>query len=261
MYSDRINAVNCTRLLMPLPQEKTSQLIDEINSMVGKELTEDFLRDIAHGIHVLEKSGFYADAKQLEGMVAGLRKDVAGVHAKFHAALTNSGGASHIKANYAHALANAKLFREAVGVIDELVHQTPDDPESIRTAFEIHMGAYDYEGCQHCLELLRRLGREDLVSETLHTKLAEITEVMESSGATWNQVSERLETAYKVLIDQEIHVPRFAELFSEDMIHVELDVVGGIETAVLAEKLIHQKIASLPYSPADSILSIACLPE
>lgn len=127
--------------------------------MVVKKLDERRLQAILDEAGVIAQSGFYAEAKQIEGMVAGLRKDPDTIRQKFTAALKNSGGRQLFKFNYAHAMANAGCFIEAVRLIDEAVESAPDDPGQLFDALMLHADSFNVAGCHRILDRLNRLGK------------------------------------------------------------------------------------------------------
>lgn len=259
--ADRISRYGVLSDPMPIAQPKTSLLIDEINSMVESGPDEGRILTIQREIDLLERSGFYADAKQLEGMLAGLRKDEEGVRNKFRAAVITSSRDPLVRTNFAHALSNVRCLTEAVQVIDEVCDEYPDDVNILLAALEIHESAYDLQGCLQLIQKINQLGMDNRVSAAKLEKLQEMALALEGRNVAWTDLAERIERASKVILRSKLRFHTIEETISSDEIFCEFGIIGSMEDAIFMERAIHQEIAMQPYSPADSILSFACLPD
>lgn len=229
--------------------------------MFGKKPDQRRLQAILDEAGVIAQSGFYAEAKQIEGMVAGIRKDQETVRQKFSAALKCSGGEQLFKLNYAHAMANAGSFIEAVRLIDEAIESVPDDPAQLMRALELHADSFNLDGCKRILDQLTRLGVVDRVKPDLLDKIEDIEIALSPYDIHWEQIAERLEFVYRLIVQAGTHPLYIAESFSSDSVHVEFGLAADINAAIRVENLIHEKVAALPFSEVDRILSFGCFPE
>lgn len=246
---------------MPHPIEKASELIDRINAMIFAAPGEDALRQLEHEISQVERAGCYSQAKQLQGMLAGIRGDADEVHRKFNAALMSSGNSSLVRENYAQALANLHRFGEAVEQIELAVEQAPDNLGLLLAAQEICENAYHVDRAEQLIEQIRRLGQEERISPEKATKLVRMRQLLEEAGATWMEVSARIELASSILLSLGARVSSITESFSESTALLEFNIRGDLDLAIRAEDAVHRAVADQPYSAADKMLAFTCVPE
>ena len=245
---------------MPQPLEKSSELIARINAMIWSALDEAEIADLEREIALIERAGFYSQAKQLEGMLAGLHGDSEEVHRKFNAALLSSGYDKVVRTNYAQALANLHHLREAVEQLILAVEQAPDDINLLWLARKIYEDAYYVDGAERLTEQLCLLGQENRISVDMTNKLVRMRELLDEAGANWQDVSERIEQASSALLPLGLRVASISESFSECTALLEFNIKGDIDVVLQAEEAIHQTIAKQPYSPADKMMAFACFP-
>lgn len=246
---------------MPVALEKSSQIIDEINSMFGKKIDGCRLQSILDEAAVIERSGFYAEAKQIEGMVAGLRKDPKMVHQKFGAAIKSSGGGIVFKVNYAHAMANTGSFVEASRLMDEAAASAPDDIDTQLTAVKLYADALNIEGCDRVMGQLIRLGVAERLDPDVLEKIDDIRSTLSVCEVNWVDLARRIEFVYQIIIEAGTSPLYLGESFSHDGIYVEFGLDGDVDVAMRVENLIHEKIAALPFSAVDHVVSFGCVPE
>lgn len=202
----------------------------------------------------------YSKAKQIEGMLAGLRGDTKKVRSKFNTALRSSGNDIFILVNFAQALANLHCMVEAVEYIDSAATCLPDDVELLSKAIEIHMNAYDVNGFQVYLERLNHLGFAERISQNDIQFCTDASEMMLDLGATWEQVAERLEVAAEAVFSIGMASPGFTRTIVDTGLLVEFNIFGSLENALSTEREIQARIAGLPYCAADRFISFSCAP-
>lgn len=245
---------------MTLPAEKALALIDEINSMIPFDGSEERLTSLETQIAAIERAGCSYQAWLLQGMIAALRGDVETVHAKFRAALRASGDELIVSLNYAQALCNLRHLREAIVQVDSIIPHAPDDLCILNLALNAHLEAYDVLGTERIVEMITRLGAEDTIAPDLEGKLMYLKSEMENSDVKWLDVAQRIELVTGVLQSMGVFGGTMNEECIDHGIHLEFEVRGDLDTAYRAENAIHIAIASQPYSSADRFISFACAP-
>lgn len=243
---------------MPVPQQKSSKVIDEINAMIENGADEARIDAIRNEIRSIEKAGMYSDAKQLEGMLAGLLKNEQEVRKKFNAALMHSGNDPIIRLNFGRALSNVGCMQDSVKEIDVVREQCPDDIDVLLAAFELHKNAYDVEGCFEICEQIDRLGMHDRITPDQLDKLNMRVDLLSSIEVRWQDIADRIERAFRAVFKLGLPMTRIAESIMSDSILMEFEIVGSIDDALRAERAIHEAIAAQPYSPADKLIAFAC---
>lgn len=245
---------------MAQPLEKASQLVRDINAMIPFPRDGARIEAIEREVALIEKNGFVFQAKQLQGMLAGIRGDAEGVRTKFKAALCVSGNNIVVRKNYAQALANLHCLREAVEQIDTAVEQSPDDIDALTMATTIHEHAYDPAGADQMIERIAKLGKIDCILKKTRQGIEAKHQMLANSGASWQEVAERIELAGKIIRSLGLSSPSLTETSMDDSFLLEFTIVGSPKTAALTEAAIHQAIAEQPFSPADRMVAFACLP-
>ena len=86
-------------------------------------------------------------------------------------------------------------------------------------------------------------------------------QLLEGAGASWREVSARIELASSVLLSLGVRTSSITESFSESAALLEFNIRGDVDLAMRAEEAIHRAVADQPYSPADKMLAFTCVPE
>lgn len=248
---------------MPRPEEKAAALVSDINAMINESYNPTRLDEIKRQIRLVEAGGFYSDAKQLEGMIAGLEGNGQEVHSKFHAAITCASiDRIDIRINYARALANAQWLMDAIEQVEIILDESPDDIGALKLALEFHEHAYNLGRVYSLVEMLSRLGQKDVIPFGSLQKNRHVEQVIRSSGVAWRDVAERIKLASTTVFNTGLNAifPITKEIATDDGFLLEFSIPGGIENAIRAEDAIHEVIAAQPYSAADSVISFTCLP-
>ena len=217
------------------------------------------LNDIRGEAEKLEKFGLYTAAKRVKGMIASICGDVKEIDKQFNAALLNSGRDIVVLLNYATALGNIHHHTRCVEVADEAVSDAPDDLLVLDTAIQLQMDAYNVDRVRSIQEQLEKLGRRKM-NPIFYAKLDAIDDILSKAGATWNQISARIELVADTLREQGLPHTMFSEALSEGVILYEFVLHADIATVIAAEKAVQQAIADKPFSPADRAIAFSCAP-
>lgn len=221
---------------------------------------ESELSELEREVAVIEKAGLCAQAWMLQGMIAGLKQDSQKVHQKFEAALRASGNDPAVLVNYVQALANLKELRDAVDLVDDISDHYPDDLSILELALRVYRDSFHVNGQRKIMDRLHLLGADSKIPDGLHSRVDRLEWRMETAGANWEQVVERLKSAAQALHKINVVPLTIAEEFTEDGMYLEFEIRGDFGMAYEAEKTIHEAIANLPYSPADRLISFGCIP-
>lgn len=240
--------------------KKSSELIDSINAMLVEGINFDRLDEILNEAKKLESIGRYTEAKRIMGMIAAINGDAAEVDRHFNAAVASSGRDALVILNYATALGNIHHHVRAIEVVGEAVERAPDDLGILNPALSIYIEAYDIDEARRLQEHLAKLGQPNR-DAMLNTKLAAIADMLATSGATWTQVSERIELASDTLRKQGLTSRIGSEELCDGVVLYEFNLEADVATATRAENAIHHAIAAQPYSPADRFISFSCVPQ
>lgn len=243
------------------PQEKASVLIEEINAMINSDACDEArIVAIEQEAQSIANAGCFYQAKQVLGMIAGMRGDVQGVRQQFEAAMRASGNDILVRLNFARALSNVQQIREAICQIDEVVSFAPDDVDVLLMALDIHQKAYDVSEAEMLIERISRLGMKHLIPEETIDKLDGLADLLENNGVSWESVTDRIELATSVLLKSGRHIKYAVETSFGDCILMDFFVEGDEGTVACSEHAIHSAIANQSYSPADRIISFSCTP-
>jgi len=244
---------------MPTPLPKTNQLVQEINAMILHPRNEARLEEICAEAKRLEQVSYY-QAKQIEGMVAGMRGDSKTTRTKFNAALISSGNDFTVRVNFAQALANLHCVREAAEHIRAAVELAPDNIEVVLLALNIHRRCFDIEMSEHFFTRMSQLGAEEKIPSDTRVFIDEERDKLDLAGTTWQEVSERIEQAAEVLFARGLTSSGYETTFTDSGVLFGFFIFGDATTVADAERAIHEKIAALPFSKADLLISFCCMP-
>lgn len=243
------------------PQEKASILIQEINSMINNDARDDArIVAIEQEVQGIANAGCFYQAKQVLGMIASMRGDVNGARQQFEAAMRASGNDILVRLNFARALSNIQQIREAIYHINEAVRYAPDNLDVLLLALDIHQKAYDAQGSEVLIERISRLGMEHLIPEETITKLNGLADLLKSNGASWEDITDRIELATGVLLKEGRHIKYAVETSFGDSVLMDFFIEADEDAAASSENAIHVAIANQSYNPADRIISFSCTP-
>lgn len=192
-------------------------------------------------------------------MIAALHGDANEVDRNFKAAVTASGKDVVVLLDYAAALGNIHHNVRAVEVVDEAVDRAPDDLPALRLAINTHSDAYDVDGVRRTLDLLKKLGQHD-EDPMIYANTDAIEAILSAAGATWTQVSERVELVADTLHELGLVSRSCSQLLSDEVILLEFKLDTDVSTAIKAEDAVQQAIANKSFSPADRAIAFSCAP-
>ena len=243
---------------MPIPQEKATQLVGEINSMIQHGVNEASLRSISEEADRLEEIDFIS-AKRVKGMVASLKFDRARVKTEFEEALA-CGWNPVVYSDYASALANMYDFVPAVEMIKNSLSISPGDVSLLNTALMLHLEAYNIDGSRSVIHELQKLGEMDgdSIVEYEHQLLA-IAAILDGAGVTWQAVCERILLASESLIPYELALLRRVPVVDEDGISYYFILNASVDIASEAASKMLDAIADVPFSEVDRVISFSCV--
>lgn len=245
-----------------LPLEKSSVLLDEINSYISsKELDEGRLRAIQDEIEVIQQAGHFYEAKQLLGMVAALRGDVESAKRSFQAAKSASGGHPVVVSNFAQALGNLHMYEDAIVEMQQALIKCPDDLNILSLALKIFVDSYHIEEAFEVKKKIELLDAHNLIRDDLESELITKKELMSLAGATPEMVTSRIGLASKVIRDNKVRYLNVLESVCGDCMLFEYELTVDQTASALIEDKIHSAISSQAYSPADSFIAFSCMPS
>jgi len=243
------------------PQEKASILIQEINSMIDNDARDEArIVAIEQEVQGIANAGCFYQAKQVLGMIASMRGDANGVRQQFEAAMRASGNDILVRLNFARALSNVQQIREAICHIGEAVRYAPDDLDVLLVALDIHQKAYDVQGSEELIERISRLGMEHLIPKETIAKLNGLADLLKSNGASWEDITDRIELATRVLLKEGRHIKYAVETSFGDSVLMDFFIEADEDVVASSENAIHIAIANQSYNPADRIISFSCTP-
>lgn len=243
-------------MVTPIPQSKTSELIDSLNEMLHSGIDREAIAEIMEEANKLKSIGMTVHAFNVLGMVASLKLDLDEVDRLFKAALLASGRDAMTLRNYAVALANAYCYQRALEIIDEAVATFPDDISIVTTAQNLHQLAFDADGANKMTELLNQFGIQS--DEVIPTDdMTNIRSAISKSGATWSMVSDRIclaatavaKAGKRANVNFEVH---------DGAIIYNFVIDSSVEDVIKAEDAMIDELAKAPFTAADRVLYFSC---
>lgn len=227
--------------------------------LTGQNSIDDlgYLENVARKI----EPNSYNEAKMAYGMIAAIKGDVDGVYRQFNAAIMNSGHDPQVLSNFSAALLNIQKTKDAIAAMDKAIEVAPDDPNFLFIAIDTNLKAFNIEGAKKFRDQLSKLIEipHDF-DESFTMKSEFISQLLEANGATWIDIANRLDFVGRELHNQENKLRFVTQSYCDDSIVFSFVLDADVEEAVKAEGLLHEKIASLPFSPADTVVAFSCEP-
>lgn len=243
------------------PQKKENELIDSINAMVAVGVDHDRLNEILVQARKMQEIGgpYYVPAKRVMGMAAALKGDLAGVDSQFNAAIAHGGRSIEILKDYSVALWNLHQVSRQLELMEELVELSPNDPEIILNAIHSYLTAYNVDGMRRMLKKADQLNlsENELVLKA-KSNIDAISSLLNDAGATWEQVSARIELTSNTLNNLGLYCPAMRTEIIDDAVFIEYRLSTDIDNVVRAEDAINNAIANMQFSPADQVTYFSC---
>lgn len=247
---------------MAVALPKFSNLIKRMNQLVGAGGLDEFtIASIQADAKKLANAGQYTDSQQILGILASLLGNEDEVKRRFESAIKNGGDEPDTLFNYLVSLSNIYVYKDAIALADRIIDCYRDDVESLRKLLEVYTFAYRFDKSDEILGKLLALGipEDDKHLSRVLSGVVEKQELVDKAGTTWEDVCERIRCAYSVVRSFNLSAPVVNESVCMDVVLLEFVVDADIDTLHNIENAINDKLASLPYTPADQILAFSCV--
>ena len=237
-----------------IPKSKTRQYLDQISLIAEGELPYSALDDVERQTVNLT----YLDQKQVLGAIASVRQNSKETDQQFQAALKASGRNSIILMNYSTSLNTLGRVLEAAKLAHEAVQIDPLDTAILHGAAQVFLDAYDLEKLADVCLKLDKLQVNLNLDGTKFDVIEKVKDLMGNYDVDSRAIGQRIEFATEHIRRAGLRISSVTEFVDDELIQYTFNLDGSPDKIAETEASLGDALATLPYSPADSVMVFLC---